>query len=139
MPLGVVKGLLFDLCRLTLMLFYVSTVVRPYLRRPSARWLAPVAAAGRMPLTNYVMQSVLCTFVFYGHGLGLYGKLPALACFAIAAAVWALEVALSRWWLRHFLFGPGEWLWRALTNGRARDGSDFAPGRGRRRRYLGGR
>jgi uncharacterized protein len=117
-PLGALSGLLFDLCRPTLMLFYASTVVRLYLRRPDARWLAPVAAAGRMPLTNYVMQSVLGTFVFYGHGLGLYGKVPPLALYGIAAAIWGLEVVWSQWWLRHFRFGPGEWLWRVLTYGR---------------------
>lgn len=117
-PLGALAGFLFDLCRPTLMLFYVSTVVRLWLRRPDARWIAPVAAAGRMPLTNYVMQSVLGTFVFYGHGLGLYGKMPPLAMYAIAAAIWGVEVVWSLWWQRHFLFGPGEWLWRVLTYGR---------------------
>ncbi|HEU4411444.1 MAG TPA: DUF418 domain-containing protein [Polyangiaceae bacterium] len=117
-PLGVLSGLLFDLCRPTLMLFYVSAVVRLARRRPGARWLAPVAAAGRMPLTNYVMQSVLGTFVFYGHGLGLYGEVAPLACYGVAAAIWGVEVAWSRWWQRRFLFGPGEWLWRVLTYGR---------------------
>jgi uncharacterized protein len=115
---GFFAGLLFDLCRPTLMLFYASTIVRVCVRRPNAPWLAPIAAAGRMPLTNYLMQSVLCTLVFYGYGLGLYGKTPPLTFLGIAAAVWALEVLWSRWWLRYFLFGPAEWLWRVLTYGK---------------------
>jgi uncharacterized protein len=117
-PLRVFTGFLFDLSRPALMLFYVSTVVRFYLRRPQAPWLDAIAAAGRMPLTNYVMQSVLCTFVFYGFGLGLYGKASPLACYGIATAAWAVEVVWSRLWLRRFAFGPGEWLWRVLTYGR---------------------
>ncbi|HEU4534387.1 MAG TPA: DUF418 domain-containing protein, partial [Polyangiaceae bacterium] len=115
--LGFASGLFFELSRPTLMLFYASTIVRFCVRRPHAPWLATVAAAGRMPLTNYLMQSVLCTLIFYGYGLGLYGKTPPLTFLAIAAAVWGLEVVWSRWWLRHFLFGPAEWLWRTLSYG----------------------
>jgi uncharacterized protein len=115
---GFVAGLCFDLCRPTMMLFYASTVVRLCLRRPGAAWLAPIALTGRMPLTNYVMQSVLCTLIFYGYGLGLYGKLRPIAFLCVAFAVWVLEVLWSRLWFRHFTYGPAEWLWRVLTYGR---------------------
>ncbi len=118
-PMGLLVGLLGELGRPALMFFYAAVVVRLALRRPDARWLATVAAAGRMPLTNYLMQSVLCTFVFYGYGLGLYGKASTLACLGIATAVWAVELVWSRWWQRRFLFGPAEWLWRVLTYGLA--------------------
>jgi uncharacterized protein len=72
-------------------------------------------AVGRMAFTNYIMQSVLCTFIFYGHGLGLFGQLERVEMFSVVALVWALELIWSPIWLRYFRFGPLEWLWRSLT------------------------
>lgn len=79
------------------------------------RWFAP---AGRMALTNYLMQSVVCTFVFYGYGLGFFEQLPRAWQPLFALAVFALQVVLSRWWLARHRYGPMEWLWRWLTYGR---------------------
>jgi uncharacterized protein len=73
------------------------------------------AAVGRMAFTNYIMQTVICTTIFYGHGLGLFGKVERTGQFAIVIAVWALELAWSPIWLARFRFGPLEWLWRSLT------------------------
>jgi uncharacterized protein len=81
------------------------------LRRLTAR----LAAVGRMALTNYLMQSVLCTTLFYGYGCGLYGKLDRTGLACVVLAVWAAELAWSPVWLRYFRFGPAEWLWRSLT------------------------
>lgn len=74
-----------------------------------------LAATGRMALTNYVGQSVLCTFVFYGHGLGLFEQVGAVGQMGVVLAVWTLQLAWSPWWLRRFRFGPLEWLWRTLV------------------------
>ncbi|WP_454831741.1 DUF418 domain-containing protein [Pseudoxanthomonas wuyuanensis] len=79
---------------------------------PPLRWLAP---AGRMALTNYLGQSLICTLIFYGYGLGYFEQLPRAWQVPFALALFALQVLLSRWWLRHFRFGPMEWLWRTLT------------------------
>ena len=78
------------------------------------KWAAP-AAVGRMAFTNYIMQTVICTTIFYGHGLGLFGKVERTGQFAIVIAVWALELVWSPIWLARFRFGPLEWLWRSLT------------------------
>jgi uncharacterized protein len=78
------------------------------------RRLAPLGAAGRMALTNYLLQSILATGVLYSYGLGLYGIGPA-AALLLAVAIYVVNVLLSVWWLRHFQFGPAEWLWRSLT------------------------
>jgi Predicted membrane protein len=91
---------------------YLGWVVR---WRGRLGWLAP---AGRMALTNYVMQSLVCTFVFYGYGLGGYEQLGRAWQLVFALALFALQVWLSTVWLRHFQFGPLEWLWRAATYGR---------------------
>jgi uncharacterized protein len=74
-----------------------------------------LAAVGKTALTNYLGQSLLCTMVFYGHGLGLFGKVERWQQLLVVLAAWTLQVILSVAWLRHFRFGPMEWLWRSLT------------------------
>jgi uncharacterized protein len=74
-----------------------------------------LAAVGRMAFTNYIMQSVICTTIFYGHGFGLFGKVPRTGQFGIVVAVWIFQLLISPIWLRYFQFGPLEWLWRCLT------------------------
>jgi uncharacterized protein len=79
-------------------------------------WItAPLAAVGRMAFTNYLMQSVICTTVFYGHGFGLFGRVERSSQILIVFGIWILQLIVSPIWLRHFRFGPAEWLWRSLT------------------------
>jgi uncharacterized protein len=78
-----------------------------------------LAAVGRMALTNYLAQSILCGLIFYGFGLGLYGRVTGYWLYAIVLGVWALEIAWSGWWLARFQIGPFEWLWRSITYKRA--------------------
>ncbi len=87
-----------------------------------------LAAIGRMAFTNYLMQSVICTTIFYGYGFGLFGHVARFPLMGFVAAIWVLQLFASPIWLRHFRFGPAEWLWRSLTYWRrqpmrlARDG-----------------
>jgi uncharacterized protein len=74
-----------------------------------------LAATGRMALTNYVAQSLLCSVLFYGWGVGLYGQFGYADQLMIVGAVWVLELIWSVWWLRQFHFGPLEWVWRSLV------------------------
>ena len=76
------------------------------------QWLAP---AGRMALSNYLAQSVICTLVFYGYGLGWFEQMGRAWQLLFALLLFAAQVLFSRWWLARFRFGPVEWLWRALT------------------------
>ncbi len=85
----------------------------------SARVMAPFAAAGRMTLTNYLGQSIVLGAVFYGYGFGLFGRLDPAATAAGGIVFYALQLAVSAWWLRRYRFGPFEWLWRSLTYGRS--------------------
>ncbi|MCS7209489.1 MAG: DUF418 domain-containing protein [Fimbriimonadales bacterium] len=80
--------------------------------------LAPVAAAGRMALTNYLTQSVVCTLLFYGYGLGLHDRVSIVQGVVLTVLIWGVQVVLSTLWLRQFQYGPMEWLWRSLTYGR---------------------
>jgi uncharacterized protein len=82
------------------------------------RWrriLVPLGAVGRTALTNYVLQTILFSLVFAGFGFGQQARLGSAPVFAIAVLIYAMEIPLSVWWLRHFRFGPVEWLWRTLT------------------------
>lgn len=74
-----------------------------------------LAAVGRMAFTNYLAQTVISTFVFYGHGLGLFATFSRTELLLYTLGVWTLQLILSPWWLDRFRFGPLEWLWRSLT------------------------
>lgn len=97
---------------------YVALAVLLVQRPRWRRALMIVAPAGRMPLTVYLGQSVAATFVFYGWGLGLAGRVGAAGCLGISLAIFALQVAACHLWLRRYRFGPVEWLWRTLAYGR---------------------
>ncbi|MGQ4877032.1 DUF418 domain-containing protein [Billgrantia sp. LNSP4103-1] len=74
-----------------------------------------LAAVGRTAFSQYILQSVLCSLIFYGHGLGWFGKLERSEQFAVVLAIWLLQLWLAPRWLRHYHHGPLEWLWRSLT------------------------
>jgi len=73
------------------------------------------AAVGQMALTNYLMQSVLCTCFFYGHGLGMFGKLERFELLYVLLVVWLIQLIASPLWLKYFRYGPAEWAWRGVT------------------------
>jgi uncharacterized protein len=75
-----------------------------------------LAPAGRMALSNYLLQSLVCAWIFLAYGLRLIGTVGPLATFAFAAAIFATQLMLSRWWMNRFAYGPVEWLLRAFTN-----------------------
>ncbi len=77
-----------------------------------------IAAVGRMALTNYIAQSLIGVFIFYGIGLGLFGEVERIWQFVITLCVWALQIVWSKPWLDRNAFGPLEWLWRSLTYGK---------------------
>jgi uncharacterized protein len=68
-----------------------------------------------MALTNYLLQTLICTFIFYGHGFGLFGQLERSQQILVVFGVWALQLIISPLWLSYFRFGPAEWVWRSLT------------------------
>jgi len=77
-----------------------------------------LAAVGRMALTNYLMHSLICAILFTGLGFGLIGQFTRTELYGIVIAIWLLQLGFSPFWLRHYRFGPIEWLWRALTYGK---------------------
>jgi uncharacterized protein len=117
-PERIVVDMAYVFCRLGMMIFYVLTIVRLAQLPVWQQRFAPVAAAGRMPLTNYLLQTLIATTIFYGWGFGLWGKVgPATGLVLAFAIFFIIQVPLSVWWLRRFDYGPMEWLWRLLTYG----------------------
>ena len=89
------------------------------LRQPDwQRRLRPLGTAGRMALSNYLFQSLVCTTIFYSYGLGWYGSVGRTAGLGLVAIIYAAQIPLSVGWLKHFRFGPVEWIWRTLTYGK---------------------
>ena len=81
--------------------------------------MSPFSYVGRMALSNYLGQSVVCTLIFYGYGLGLLGELGAQTTLFISLTLFAGQMVFSYLWLRMFRYGPMEWLWRSLTYGQS--------------------
>jgi uncharacterized protein len=78
-----------------------------------------LAAVGQMALSNYLFHSVTASVLFLGWGFGLAGRFDYAAQLLVVAAIWMVQLIVSPIWLRHFRFGPAEWLWRTLTYGQA--------------------
>jgi len=79
--------------------------------------LTRLAAVGRMAFTSYIAETILCTSIFYGTGLGLFGRVGGTGQLAIVVVIWGVLLVFARWWLARFGIGPLEWLWRRLTYG----------------------
>jgi len=80
------------------------------------RWLmSPLAAVGQTAFSCYIVQSLICTTLFYGCGFGLFAHLQRYQLYFVVAGVWLTLLAASPLWLSRFKFGPLEWIWRSLT------------------------
>jgi uncharacterized protein len=119
-PWRILARTCYVLCRVLIMVFYVATLVRCVHNETWRRRLQPMATVGRMPLTNYLMQTLIATTLFHGWGFGLWGKVGNALDLALAICIFfVVQVPFSRWWLAHYELGPLEWLWRRLTYGRS--------------------
>ena len=79
-------------------------------------WLfAMLRPVGQMALTNYLSQSLICAIIFYGIGFSLYGELQRYETYLVVLAIWIFQIIFCNIWMRFFLYGPCEWIWRSLT------------------------
>jgi len=94
---------------------YMSGLALLSLSRKGARILEPLGKLGRMALSNYLLQSIVCTLLFDGFGFALYEKVDRAGLLGIALLIYVAQILLSVLWLSRFQFGPAEWLWRSFT------------------------
>lgn len=83
-----------------------------------AAFLRPLAAAGRIPLTNYLVQSIVMTLTFARYGLGLERPSTSLWLLINLTFFLGIQIPFSRWWVARFRFGPADWVWRCMTYGK---------------------
>jgi len=96
-------------------IFYILSITLLARSKIGLTLIQPFTAVGRMALTNYLSQSILSFFLFYGIGFGLYGSIRPIVGVGMVLFVFVLQVIISNWWFTKFCFGPLEWLWRSLT------------------------
>ncbi|APA71085.1 DUF418 domain-containing protein [Janthinobacterium sp. 1_2014MBL_MicDiv] len=94
---------------------YVALALALFDRLRDGTLFALLADTGRMALSNYLLQSAICAWLFLAYGARLMGSVSPLGALALAAAIFCAQLPLSRWWLRGHAYGPVEWLLRALT------------------------
>ncbi len=105
----------YDLMNLGMTAIVVGVFVILYQKKTAGSFLQKFIPYGKMALTNYVFQSIVGTFIFFGWGLGYIAKIPSSVSFVIAIATIVTQMWLSKIWLTHFKYGPLEWIWRSLT------------------------
>jgi len=116
--LALASGLAIAAGAPALCLVYLSFITLLVQGESWKKRLSPIAAVGRMALSNYLLHSVVCTTLFYSYGFGLFGKVSPAQGLLLTIAIYILQIPFSVWWLKHFRFGPMEWLWRSCTYGK---------------------
>ena len=112
---SLVAGVAQTLGAPALALGYVAAITLLVQREAWLSRLRPLSAVGRMALTNYLLQSLVATTIFYGYGFGQFGQVGPALGLLITIAIFVAQIPLSVWWMNRFQFGPVEWLWRTLT------------------------
>jgi uncharacterized protein len=107
--------LVTNLSGLTLCFFYMSSITLLLRKKTWQKLLRPLGYTGQMALTNYISQTLISVFIFLG--LNYFGKVSLVTGTIICLTVYVFQVVFSYVWLRHYKYGPLEWLWRSLTYG----------------------
>lgn len=109
----------YDIGRIGVAIGHIGLIMI-FCKIPYGSWLKNrLGAAGKMALTNYIMHSVICMFVFTGVGFSLFGKLQRYELLYVVFSIWIFQLIISPIWLKYFYFGPLEWLWRNLSYGKS--------------------
>jgi len=112
---NLVAAFVQEVAFLAMTIAYIGIVMLLMQRATWRRILGILAPVGRMPLTTYYTQSLVCTFLYYGWGLGWSGKVGPADTLGLALAIFAVQIAIAHLWLRYFRFGPLEWVWRTVV------------------------
>jgi uncharacterized protein len=108
-------GLIYPFQRIFLVMAHVAALVMLCKSQYAQTLVRSLEAVGQMAFTNYIMQSVICTLFFFGYGLNYFAELEFYQIYFVVIGIWIVQLIVSPVWLRFFLFGPLEWMWRSLT------------------------
>ena len=108
-------NLIYPFQRILLSMAHIAVLVLVYKSQKFQGLLYRFTCVGQMAFTNYLMQSIICTLFFFGYGLNYFAELEYYQVYFFVLGVWAVQLTYSPWWLKRFLFGPLEWVWRSLT------------------------
>jgi uncharacterized protein len=111
-------NIFFPFERLLMSLGYAGMVMLLLQSRFLQRIWRGLAAAGKLALTNYLVQSIFLTLYFNGYGMGFYGRLNQFELYFLAAEVCLVQIVFSIFWLQYYHYGPAEWLLRRLAYGK---------------------
>jgi uncharacterized protein len=98
-----------------LALVYISLIALSFQKIYPSGFAKAIISTGKMALTNYIMQSVICTTLFFSYGFGLYGKVNIWQGIILTVVIFFVQVVFSQFFMKRFQYGPFEWLWRSLT------------------------
>ncbi|MEJ7560781.1 MAG: DUF418 domain-containing protein [Pedobacter sp.] len=108
-------GMIYPFQRIFLVMAHASLILL-LIRGGVLKWLTHrLSAVGQMAFSNYIMHTVICSLFFFGYGLNYFAELQYYKLFYLVAVIWLFQLIISPIWLKYFLFGPLEWLWRTLT------------------------
>lgn len=96
-------------------IFYATSIVLLVRISWMKKILTFFSYIGRLSLSNYLFQSIVSTFIFYGYGFGFYGKVSPFYGVLLVIFIYIVQVILSKWYLTKFSIGPIEWIWRNFT------------------------
>ncbi len=108
-------NLIYPFQRILLVMAHTAALILMFKSGFASNLFNRLVAVGRMALTNYISHSVICTLFFFGYGLNYYGEFDYYQIYFVVLAIWIFQLIISPIWLKHFQFGPMEWLWRSLT------------------------
>ena len=117
MPLGLLLFIVGSPALTSAYVILLLSAWHRYGREMSGWFWQALRDTGRMSLTVYLTQTLVATTIFNGYGLGMYGQVPVWMMVLLAISLFAIQMAVAHWWMKHFTMGPLEWLWRAATYG----------------------
>lgn len=118
------NAVLFPLSNPTMTLFYMALFCTFREVAIFQKFMQALAPMGKIALTNYISQSLICNLLLFSFGLGLYGRISPFYGLLVCLGIYLAQLLFSYWWTQHWRFGPVEWIWRRLTYGRTVKGSD---------------
>ncbi|WP_036929982.1 DUF418 domain-containing protein [Prevotella sp. 10(H)] len=105
-----------SLANMGFMTFLVSLVILIYYHTVRGhKWLSKLRPYGKMTLTNYIMQSIIGSFIFYNWGLAMHNKLGITYSFLLGIVLFILQYFFCYWWMKNHRHGPLEYIWRKMT------------------------